>query len=121
AEVLPNSYHILDAIAATLEGNPDIELVEIQGHADERGSDSYNIQLTQDRSAAVRLGLIRRGVDANRMRNAGYGERCPIDPRHTAAAWEQNRRVELKIIRRSDGSTFRDIVCPAGRSLTPAE
>lgn len=121
AEILPRSFHVLDAIAATLNGNPDVSLVEIQGHADERASDAYNIQLTRDRAAAVRLELIQRGVEGNRMRSAGYGERCPIDPRHTAAAWEQNRRVELKIIRRSDGSEFRDFICPAGRELIPED
>ena len=53
------------------------------------------------------------------MRSAGYGERCPVDPRHNAEAWERNRRVEFKIIRTEDGPTGVEVSCPAGRELQP--
>jgi outer membrane protein OmpA-like peptidoglycan-associated protein len=119
AEILPRSYPILDAVAATLIGNPHITLVEIQGHADERASDEYNIRLTSDRAAAVLDALVQRGVARDRLRSAGYGERCPVDPRHTPQAWEQNRRVEFKIIRTIDGPTGVEVACPAGRELIP--
>lgn len=119
AEILSRSFPVLDAVAATLVGNPHITLVEIQGHADERSSDEYNLRLTSDRAAAVVEALIQRGVMRNRLRSAGYGERCPIDPRHIPEAWEQNRRVEFKIIRTIDGDTGVEIACPAGRELIP--
>jgi outer membrane protein OmpA-like peptidoglycan-associated protein len=119
AEILPRSYPILDAVAATLNGNPHITLVEIQGHADERASDEYNIRLTSDRAAAVLEALVQRGVARERLRSAGYGERCPVDPRHTPEAWERNRRVEFKILRTVDGPTGVEIACPAGRELIP--
>ncbi|MDQ3037014.1 MAG: OmpA family protein [Myxococcota bacterium] len=119
AEIQSRSYPILDAVAATLIGNPHITLVEIQGHADERSSDDYNIRLTSDRAAAVVEALVQRGVTRDRLRSAGYGERCPVDPRHTAEAWEQNRRVEFKIVSTVDGPTGVEIACPAGRELIP--
>ena len=119
AEILPQSFPIIDAVAATMVGNPQITLVEVQGHADERSSDEYNIRLTSDRAAAVVEALVSRGVSRSRLRSAGYGERCPIDPRSTAAAWDQNRRVEFKIIMTSDGPTGVEVACPAGRDLIP--
>jgi OOP family OmpA-OmpF porin len=119
AEIQKRSYPIIDAVAATLIGNPQISLIEIQGHADERSSDEYNIRLTRDRAAAVLEALVQRGVDRYRMRSGGYGERCPIDPAHNETAWEKNRRVEFKIIETQDGPTGVDVVCPAGRPLMP--
>jgi outer membrane protein OmpA-like peptidoglycan-associated protein len=117
AQVLPRSFHVLDAIAAAMNGHPEIELVEIEGHADERASDEYNISLTRDRAASVRQELINRGVEAGRMRSVGYGERCPVNPRHNARAWDENRRVEVKILRRDGDPTNATRGCAAAREL----
>jgi OmpA-OmpF porin, OOP family len=119
AEIQKRSYPIIDAVAATLIGNPNVALIEIQGHADERSSDEYNIKLTRDRAAAVLEALVQRGVDRTRMRSGGYGERCPIDPSHNEPAWEKNRRVEFKIIETIDGPTGVEVACPAGQALIP--
>jgi OmpA-OmpF porin, OOP family len=121
AEILEKSFPIVDAVAATLVGNPQITRVEIQGHADERGADDYNIRLTSDRAASVRQALIQRGVDATRLRSAGYGERCPVDPQHNGPAWEKNRRVEFKILRTDAGPTGVEVACPAGQELVPKD
>jgi len=122
AEILPQSFPIVDAVAATLVGNPQILFLEIQGHADERSSDDYNIRLTTDRAAAVLEAIVSRGISRDRLRSAGYGERCPIDPRHNEEAWNQNRRVEFRILRTTDGQTMThdQIACAAGRDLIPA-
>jgi len=119
AVIQSRSYPLLDAVAATLNGHPHITLIEVQGHADERSSDEYNIRLTRDRAAAVVQALVERGVTRERLRSAGYGERCPVDPRSNAAAWDANRRVEFKIIRTADGPTGVEVACPAGRELIP--
>ncbi|MFH1129869.1 MAG: OmpA family protein [Pseudomonadota bacterium] len=95
------SYPILNAIAATLKGNPQILKVEIQGHADERGSDDYNLRLTDDRANAVRIYLIDNGVEAERLSAKGYGETRPVDKSHNEAAWSKNRRSEFVILKRS--------------------
>jgi len=119
AVIMERSYPIVEAVATTLINNPQITFIEIQGHADERSSDEYNIRLTTDRAAAVLESLVQRGVARDRLRSGGYGERCPVDPRHTPEAWEQNRRVEFKIIRTTDGPTGVEVACPAGRDLIP--
>ncbi|HSN84678.1 MAG TPA: OmpA family protein [Polyangiales bacterium] len=119
AIIKSRSFPLLDAVAATLNASPQITLVEIQGHADERGSDAYNIKLTRARAASVMNALIERGVLKERLRSAGYGERCPVDPRRNAAAWEKNRRVEFKIIETDAGPTGVEVTCPRGRSLVP--
>ncbi|RMH45000.1 MAG: OmpA family protein [Deltaproteobacteria bacterium] len=104
AVIKPKSYPILDAIIATLQGNPDILLVEIQGHTDERGSDAYNLDLSQRRAQAVMDYLVKGGVDPSRLRAQGYGERQPVDPRHNEQAWAKNRRVEFLILKRASDS-----------------
>ncbi|HWJ56602.1 MAG TPA: OmpA family protein, partial [Vicinamibacterales bacterium] len=53
AVIKPDSYYILDAVVATMNGYPDIELIEVQGHTDERGDDDYNLDLSRRRAAAV--------------------------------------------------------------------
>jgi outer membrane protein OmpA-like peptidoglycan-associated protein len=100
AIIKPESFPILDAIAGTLQGNPDIKLVEIQGHADERGSDEHNLQLTDDRAHSVMKYLVDKGVDAGRLIAKGYGETKPIATGHNEAAWAKNRRVEFVIQQR---------------------
>ncbi|MEC7518265.1 MAG: OmpA family protein [Myxococcota bacterium] len=119
AEILPESESLLDAIAASILGNPQMLLLEVQGHADDRGTDEYNIALTRDRAAAVVRALSRRGVEPERLRSAGYGERCPAIPGTTAEARDANRRVEIKVIRDVDGPTGVEVACPAGRELIP--
>jgi OOP family OmpA-OmpF porin len=109
AVIKPISFPILDAIAATLKGNPQILLLEVQGHADERGDDDYNMRLTEDRAAAVKKYLTDKGIEADRLQSHGYGETKPANDKngkpctaHSENCWSQNRRVEFIILRRSD-------------------
>ncbi len=103
ATIKPISFPILNAVAASLKGNPQLKLVEVQGHADERGDDDYNMRLTEDRAQAVKQYLIGHGIDAERLQAHGYGETKPICARHNDTCWSQNRRVEF-IILRQDGA-----------------
>jgi outer membrane protein OmpA-like peptidoglycan-associated protein len=107
AVIKPVSYPLLDAVSSTLRGNPEIQLVEVQGHTDERGDDAKNLELSTRRAAAVKDYLVSRGVEAHRLTVQGYGETQPLDQRHTEAAWAKNRRVDFLILRRDsgDGST----------------
>ncbi len=100
AIIKPISYPILDAVAATMNGNPDILLLEVQGHTDERNTNEYNLKLSQDRSNAVKQYLVDKGVDAKRLAPRGYGEEKPIDNGHNESAWSKNRRVEFIILKR---------------------
>ncbi len=106
AEILPRSFPLLDQLTALLASNPDIQLVEIGGHADERGSDDYNLQLTQARAQSVMRYLVEHGIDVLRLTAHGYGEQQPaIDEgtnrpcrQHNEHCWEMNRRVEFRIL-----------------------
>lgn len=97
AEIRRRSYHVLDAVAKTIKDNPDIALLEIQGHTDSRGSDVYNLRLSRARARSVRRYLIRKGIAPSRLVAKGYGERVPLDRANTEAAYAKNRRVEFVI------------------------
>ena len=111
AEILPESNEILDAVATTLQHHPEFTLIEIEGHADERAPDDYNLRLTQDRVDSVMSALLSRGVDRSRLRSKGFGEYCPANPAHNEKAWEENRRVEFKVVKTKDGPTSVDLGC----------
>jgi outer membrane protein OmpA-like peptidoglycan-associated protein len=98
------SYPTVDAVADLLEKHPQILLLEIQGHADERGDDASNMVLTERRAAAVKDYLIGRGIAPERLTSHGYGETKPICSSRTEACWSKNRRVEFIIVRQ-DGSS----------------
>jgi outer membrane protein OmpA-like peptidoglycan-associated protein len=102
AVIRPDSYYILDAVVAAINGNPDYALIEVQGHTDERGDDAYNLDLSERRAAAVLEYLISHGVDPQRLTSHGYGESQPIDRRHNEAAWAVNRRVSFVLRHRLD-------------------
>ena len=82
-------------------------LVEIQGHADERGDDAHNLDLTERRAASVRRALEQRNVEPGRLRSHGYGETKPVCNQHNEDCWSKNRRVEFIILKRSDEATFK--------------
>ncbi len=98
AEILPESYPILDEAAKVLKENPSIK-VEIQGHTDARGSNSYNKKLSDDRAASVKTYLVdKHGISANRLVAKGYGEDEPIAPNDTEEGMAKNRRVVFMIL-----------------------
>jgi outer membrane protein OmpA-like peptidoglycan-associated protein len=105
AEILPESFELLDAVGATLKHHPDFLVIEIGGHADERSSDAYNLKLTKDRAASVVSALVARHVEASRLVSQGYGEYCPLAEGHDEPSWEQNRRVEFKVVKTEDALT----------------
>ncbi|CAN92683.1 putative membrane protein [Sorangium cellulosum So ce56] len=98
ARILPNSYSILDEVVRLLKVNPEITLVAIEGHTDNRGSDQLNEKLSNDRAHSVRTYLIERGgIDPARLTAAGFGPKRPIDDNNTEAGRQKNRRVEFHI------------------------
>ncbi len=101
AVIKGESFYILDAVVAALQGNPDFLLIEVSGHTDERGDDAYNLDLSERRAAAVMTYLTSHGVAQKRLVSQGYGEMSPIDPTHSEKAWAKNRRVEFLIVKRA--------------------
>ncbi|MEO8702741.1 MAG: OmpA family protein [Kofleriaceae bacterium] len=113
ATIVPESFPILDMVATTLLGNPDITVIEIQGHTDELGDDAHNLALSQQRAEAVVQYLTSHGVQPARLRAQGYGETQPVDQGHTGAAWARNRRVDFVILERLVDDTPVTAVAPA--------
>ncbi len=99
------SRSALDANASIMAKHPDIK-VEIQGHADERGTTDYNLALGQRRANAVYRYLTSKGVAASRLKVVSYGEERPLVPGHSERAWSQNRRAEF-VITWGDTSTVK--------------
>ncbi len=116
AKILPASNSILDAVAATLKGHPEFTVLEVAGHADERSTDEYNLNLTRLRAAAVMDALKSRGIAGSRLVSQGYGEYCPLDPASNPTAWEKNRRVEFKVVKTEEGMTGVERGCETARA-----
>ncbi len=99
ATIEPVSQSLLDEIAFVINDNPQIEYLEVAGHADRIGTDAVNVQLTKRRAQAVVEALVKRHVDGRRMHARGYGNYCQLDPGESEQSREKNRRVEFKIMR----------------------
>jgi outer membrane protein OmpA-like peptidoglycan-associated protein len=88
------SFKILDEVVGVLNDNPKIAL-EVQGHTDNKGSDAYNMNLSQTRADAVRAYLVGKGITPDRLVSKGYGFHQPLVPNTTAANRDLNRRVQF--------------------------
>ncbi|HEY8431332.1 MAG TPA: OmpA family protein, partial [Sandaracinaceae bacterium] len=102
AEILPDSSQLLSEIADVILRHPELRLIEIQGHTDNRGGAQHNLELSQRRAEAVRDWLVRAGVDPNRLVARGYGQDQPLVPNITAANRARNRRVQFVILERAE-------------------
>ena len=113
AVIKVESYEILIQVAETLKLNPQLQSIEVQGHTDSRGSDAYNLDLSNRRAAAVRTFLIDKGgVEPGRLVSKGYGESQPVDPAENIQAWATNRRVEFIILQEATEKPFDSPVQP---------
>jgi len=96
--IKPESRPALDDAAKILKDNPTIN-VEIQGHTDSKGSDSYNLNLSDQRAWSVVNYLVQNfGIDKARLTAKGYGEAQPIATNDTDSGRALNRRVEFVIL-----------------------
>ncbi|MBI5136112.1 MAG: OmpA family protein [Nitrospirae bacterium] len=87
---------VLNGVAATLKSQRALQ-VEVAGHTDSRGSEHYNLRLSQHRAEAVRQHLVQAGVPAAMLTARGYGEGAPVTENVTDDGRARNRRVELRI------------------------
>jgi outer membrane protein OmpA-like peptidoglycan-associated protein len=99
ADILPESFPILDDIVYVLETNPQIELVRIEGHTDSRGREQMNLDLSRRRAARVKQYILDKGVAERRLESEGYGPAQPIADNATEAGRAKNRRVEFTILK----------------------
>ncbi|MGH7560016.1 MAG: OmpA family protein [Gemmatimonadales bacterium] len=91
----------LDRKAAILNANPAVR-IRVSGHADERGSDEYNLVLGNSRALAAKRYLESKGVSGSRIEITSFGEERPADPASSETSWAKNRRDEFEIIAGGD-------------------
>src|SRR5918999_6200618 len=98
----------LDQKLAILQSNTGVRL-RIAGHADERGSDEYNLALGQRRAASAKRYLTQRGIADSRIEIISYGEERPAASGADESSFAQNRRDEFEIIAGGD-----NLMSPSG-------
>ena len=90
---------ILDASAGWLKANRE-QLLLIEGHCDERGTNEYNLALGERRAKAAMSYLVSRGVEASRITLISYGKERPLCTEKAERCWAQNRRDHFLVKQR---------------------
>jgi len=91
ADIRPADAKILDASAKWLASNTN-QIMLIEGHCDERGTDAYNLALGDRRAKAAMNYLVAQGVASDRITIVSFGEERPLCKDKNEACWSQNRR-----------------------------
>jgi OOP family OmpA-OmpF porin len=107
AEIEPEARGTITEIAKILKQVPQIQRLEIEGHASSKGDNQYNVTLTEKRARAVAQALVEAGVQESRLVPIGYGEYCPAIDRGDEVDDPVNRRVLLKAVQ--VGSIWQDV------------
>jgi outer membrane protein OmpA-like peptidoglycan-associated protein len=94
ADLKPGAREKLSRVVGIVLSHPGLRM-DVEGHTDSVGSDSYNLQLSERRAASVRAYLVTAGVAPTAVATSGRGETRPVASNATAAGRQQNRRVEL--------------------------
>jgi outer membrane protein OmpA-like peptidoglycan-associated protein len=97
ASIQPQFRNTLDQVADVLK-QYNQTYVDVYGHTDSTGSDSYNLSLSQRRAGAVADYLTTRGVQSARLGTRGFGEAQPVASNDTEEGKAANRRVEIKLV-----------------------
>ena len=97
ATLLPADVSALDAKLPVLRAHAGVR-IQIQGNADDQGTNEYNLALGQRRAAAAKRYLVTNGVDTDRIETVSYGEERPVCGEDNVSCWHQNRRDEFVII-----------------------
>jgi peptidoglycan-associated lipoprotein len=104
-EVGDTVYYLVDQSTLTPEGKETLRrqaswlkqysdvMVQVEGHADERGTREYNISLSARRATATREFLVSQGVEASRISTIAYGKERPVALCDAEQCWTQNRRT----------------------------
>jgi len=98
ARIKPESTDVLESVRDTLVDHPELLMVRVGGHTDDRGSDVHNEELSERRAEAIVAWLVEQGIAAERLDAVGYGEAMPIATNDTPEGRQANRRVEFTIL-----------------------
>jgi outer membrane protein OmpA-like peptidoglycan-associated protein len=102
--IKPASFPLLDQLAGYLQAHPLVQL-EVGAYTDGKGTEAYNLGLSEKRAAACVHYLTQKGIAADRLMAKGFGACCPLEKETDAAgndieaAREKNRRVVLKLVK----------------------
>lgn len=94
SDIKPESQPMIDQIVKLLKDNPSLNLT-VEGHTDNAGTPGYNKQLSEARAKSVVAAQTAQGIEARRLKAAGYGQEKPIADNSTDEGRAKNRRVEL--------------------------
>jgi outer membrane protein OmpA-like peptidoglycan-associated protein len=100
SRIAVDSHDVLDELAAAIVKHPEIVKLRVEGHTDNAGDAPHNLRLSKKRAAAVVKYLASKGVAANRLVAAGFGQTKPIAKNDTEDGRAQNRRVAFTILDR---------------------
>ena len=95
-DIRPGDAKVLDANAQWLKSNSE-QLVLIEGHCDERGTNEYNLALGERRAKSTMNYLVSQGVQASRITIISYGEERPVCTQHNEECWSKNRRAQFLV------------------------
>lgn len=103
ADLKPESFTALDEIVRMLNTYPNMS-IELGAHTDSKGSDTYNMKLSEARAQSVVKYLVEKGIAAERLVAKGYGETAPVAPneidgKDNPEGREKNRRTEFKVLK----------------------
>jgi peptidoglycan-associated lipoprotein len=91
----PSAKADLDRMSRCLRADQSLR-VTIEGNADERGTEEYNLQLGSKRASTVEKYLVALGVTAGQVNTISYGENMPVCRQQDEACWAKNRRAAVK-------------------------
>ena len=94
-DIRPGDAKILDANATWLKSNDNLVLIE--GHCDERGTNEYNLALGERRAKSTMNYLVAQGVQASRITIISYGKERPTCTEHSEDCWAKNRRAHFLV------------------------
>ena len=95
-DIRPGDAKVLDTNAQWLKSNAE-QLVLIEGHCDERGTNEYNLALGERRAKSTMNYLVSQGVQAGRITIISYGEERPVCTQHNEECWSKNRRAQFLV------------------------
>ena len=84
-------------VAEYLKAN-STQRILVEGHCDERGTRDYNLALGEKRAEAIRVQLVRQGVDRRRIKTKSFGKERPAMLGASPEAWAKNRRTVIRLI-----------------------
>ena len=97
ASLREESFPDLNMVVKLMNENKKLK-IELRGHTDNKGSDDYNLKLSQKRIDSVKNYLVEHGINSDRLEAKGYGESQPTATNDTEEGRQLNRRIEFKIL-----------------------